>query len=400
MSILDPENLVLNDINVESVTNESGTGVFDRLMDSVNNNILVQYNDNRITNSEYATVYLGSLQAVLSSSIQFVLQEQVSEAQISGMLKDNELKSKQLETANIEIAMKQYELDNLLPEQLSKLQEEIDLLQTQDSELLLDGGKKRLLMDEELETADLQQVNLSIEATLKTAQKDEIVDATIRAGTDLADKLLTTAKQRILLDEEVETSDLQQIILATEEELKTAQKDETVDATVRANSELSDKLVTSTKQRLLMDEEIQTADLQQIILATEEEIKTAQKVETEDSTLRANTQLDDSILTSTKQRLLMDEEIQTADLQQIILATEEELKTAQKIEVEDATLRANTQLDDGLLTSTEQREGLYTDRVLKDKQVAKLGLDNVMRKSEASRDSDADFIYVPTYIKQ
>lgn len=241
MTQLDLNNMTLNDINVDAVTNDSGTGVFDRLMDSVNANILVQYNDGRITNSEYATVYLGSLQAVLSQSVQFVLQEQVSEVQISGMLKDNVLKDKQLETADIEIAMKQYELDNLLPEQLIKLQEEIDLLQTQDSEILLDGVKKRLIMDEEL---------------------------------------------------------------------------------------------------------------------------------------------------------------QTADLQQIVLATEEELKTAQKDEILDATVRANTQLSDGLLTSAEQREGMYTDRVVKDKQAAKLGLDNVMKKSEASRDGDADFVYIPNYIKQ
>ena len=82
MAELDLDNLILNDIELDTITNAAKTGVFDKLMDSVNDNINSQYTNGRITTSDYANVYLGSLQAVLQQSIQFVLQEQVSEAQI------------------------------------------------------------------------------------------------------------------------------------------------------------------------------------------------------------------------------------------------------------------------------------------------------------------------------
>ena len=258
------------DINVDDITNSGGTGVFDKLMESINGQIETQYLSNRITGSDYATVYLGSLQAALSQSIQFAMQEELTEAQVDGVIADNALKAKQLEitqqellaktfevasilplqrdklTKDIDVTersmseqeatgvkqrvlldteeeAKQYEVNNLLPSQFEKLQEEIDLLQTQENELSLDGAKKRLLMDEELDTANLQQILLETEEEIKTAQKAEILAATSRNDTELADKLLTTAKQRILLDEEKETADKQQLL--ADAQLKTAYAD-------------------------------------------------------------------------------------------------------------------------------------------------------------------------------
>lgn len=46
-----------------------------------------------------------------------------------------------------------------------------------------------------------------------------------------------------------------------------------------------------------------------------------------------------------------------------------------------------------------QAENMYTDRVLKDKQTAKLGLDNVMKLAEASRNADVNYVYTPSYTK-
>lgn len=208
----------MSDINISDVTNEDSTGIFDVLMKSINTHIEKQYRENRLTGTEYANVYLGSVQAALAQSIQFNLQNQLVSAQIAGALADNLLKAKQLETAEIEKTVKQYELDNvlpkqleitsvekdakqyeldnLLPQQLEKIQEEVDLLQTQDSEIKLDGTKKRLIMDEELETAGLQQVLLVTEQSIKTKQLVEITDATVRANTQLADGLETSSVQR------------------------------------------------------------------------------------------------------------------------------------------------------------------------------------------------------------
>ena len=59
------------DINVDDITNSGGTGVFDRLMTTINSQIETQFLEQRITGSEYATVYLGAMQSELSQSIQF-----------------------------------------------------------------------------------------------------------------------------------------------------------------------------------------------------------------------------------------------------------------------------------------------------------------------------------------
>ncbi len=82
--------ILVSDItNGEILNNEwSGTGIFDVLMVAVNKNIEVQFNKGRIKGDKYADVYLGSMQAVLAQSVQYVLQEKVSEAQITKIQKE------------------------------------------------------------------------------------------------------------------------------------------------------------------------------------------------------------------------------------------------------------------------------------------------------------------------
>jgi len=77
------------DITIEELTNGElinkewvGTGIFDKLIRSVNLNIESQRAKGYITGEKYAAVYLGSMQSVIAQSMQFLLQEKVVEAQI------------------------------------------------------------------------------------------------------------------------------------------------------------------------------------------------------------------------------------------------------------------------------------------------------------------------------
>jgi len=70
------ENLM--SISIDNVTNDEATGTFDKLMKGVDKHINEQYSSNRINGSDYANVYLGSLQAALAQSIQFELQKEIS----------------------------------------------------------------------------------------------------------------------------------------------------------------------------------------------------------------------------------------------------------------------------------------------------------------------------------
>lgn len=61
----------------------SGTGVFDTLMRANKAHLEAEFSKNRIKGPEYATVYLGSMEAVLRASVEFLLQKNKSAADIA-----------------------------------------------------------------------------------------------------------------------------------------------------------------------------------------------------------------------------------------------------------------------------------------------------------------------------
>lgn len=72
------------DIDLLTTAVVSGTGVFDVLMTATKAHLLEEYNADRITGEEYATVYLGAIQAVMQQAVQYILgqpQVEVAKAQ-------------------------------------------------------------------------------------------------------------------------------------------------------------------------------------------------------------------------------------------------------------------------------------------------------------------------------
>ena len=61
----------------------TGTGAFDDLMEAVNIHLDAQYNLGRITGSDYATVYLGAMQAALQQSVAFVMGLEKTNAEVT-----------------------------------------------------------------------------------------------------------------------------------------------------------------------------------------------------------------------------------------------------------------------------------------------------------------------------
>lgn len=59
----------------------TGNGVFDDMMETLNQHIDAQYQLGRITGSDYSTVYLGAMQSAIAESMRFVLQQQIAEKQ-------------------------------------------------------------------------------------------------------------------------------------------------------------------------------------------------------------------------------------------------------------------------------------------------------------------------------
>ncbi len=67
-----------------TVTNNvvTGTGVFDDLMEAVTTHLEAQYQLGRITGGDFATVYLGAMQAAISQSVSFTLGQESTNAAV------------------------------------------------------------------------------------------------------------------------------------------------------------------------------------------------------------------------------------------------------------------------------------------------------------------------------
>ena len=85
--MIDTRDMEITDITNGEIINGEwiGTGVFDKLIHAVGKNIEIQFDADRIVGSEYANVYLGSMQTVITQSMQYVLQETMTEAQVAEM---------------------------------------------------------------------------------------------------------------------------------------------------------------------------------------------------------------------------------------------------------------------------------------------------------------------------
>jgi hypothetical protein len=212
----------------DSTNADNGTGVFDKLIQSIEQHIESQYKAGRITGSDYWSVYLGSMQSALSESVKFLLSEQQAakqadllNEQILSEKKKNEPgglidleKQKNQEQIDLIIAQTaaQYEsIDasrkdtnrkNLLnSKQVIKIGKESELLTTQNSELLLNGVVERSLKAaQEVATASnaIDNTNkVNAEVALINAREVEQIAATVRMDLESSKKVLLIEAQTL-----------------------------------------------------------------------------------------------------------------------------------------------------------------------------------------------------------
>ena len=180
------------DIQITDVTTGAinGTGVFDKLMSTVKAHIAEEYDKGRIKGQDYSTVYLGSIQSVLQQSIEYVLREKMTEAQIAGVEKETELK--------------EYDLTSIKPKELEIKQKELELRTTE-------SNRMRDMTEAELEKQWGYSVTRNLDGEL-------VLGATI--GTGVIDKeILLKEEQKALAyterigkDKEVASMGLDNII--------------------------------------------------------------------------------------------------------------------------------------------------------------------------------------------
>lgn len=110
----------LNDLTTASVT---GTGVFDVLMKATKQHLEQEFKQGRIKGPEYSTVYLGSLEAVMRTAVDFLTATQKAAAEILLINAQRELVIAQTANAVLE--------GKVLVAQECKLRAEYDLTMAQ-----------------------------------------------------------------------------------------------------------------------------------------------------------------------------------------------------------------------------------------------------------------------------
>ena len=136
-----------------------GTGVFDVLMRANKAHLEAEYAKGRIKGPEYATVYLGSLESVMNTALQFLLQKDQAELQA-------QLIAKQIEKLDKEIDLVVQQTENaaieaeVLHAQKCKLQAEFDVL----VQGRLKTSAEVALLSQKVQTEKAQTVGAGVDA--------------------------------------------------------------------------------------------------------------------------------------------------------------------------------------------------------------------------------------------
>ena len=277
--------IALEDLTSGSVLNPgtqdaswTGSGVFDKLMIAVNANIDLQYKKNRITGTEYATVYLGGIQTVVDKSLQFLLSDKMTEMQIALAEKDLELKEKEIEIRDQELAIQalnqsklQYEVNVLLPDQHTTNIKQQTLLDTEEA-----------AKQYEVDVLLVDNHNSNIK-DIEIKERNAVIEES-----KLEDQLLTSIKQRTLLDteEEAKQYEVTHILPAN---LTSIEKD--ID--IKERSVLLQEAEVAKKIEV-MDDDMEFKERQMVITETESAqdvvLKVLQQVQVDKQTLNLENQ--------------------------------------------------------------------------------------------------------------
>lgn len=178
--------IVLADL---SETTIEGTGVFDVLMRATKTHLEQEFSKNRIKGSEYATVYLGSVESVMRTSLDFLMQRQRVALEAELMAQQVLVAKAEVLKANAQVQVALAEVDKtrleveLLTLNKDKIPAEIAHLQAQ---TLLVGQQKINLVTDELHKQ--AQILLTEQQTVNATKEEAVLiaqECKLRAEFDL-----------------------------------------------------------------------------------------------------------------------------------------------------------------------------------------------------------------------
>ncbi len=275
------------DIDLAQLTNgttaNDGTGVFDVLIQAVERHVEEQYTEGRLAGTDYATVYLGSMQSVLAQSVQFLLNEQQADKQA------------ELIAEQIVSEQKKNEAGGLIDLEKQKIQEQIDLIIAQTaaeyekiSASQQDSVRRNLLnskevirVDKETELVISQNSELLLNGPIDRSLKTEQTVATTSGALDKTNE--TNAQVALINAQElkVQSETLHERFMAIGKLDKEQGFDVTYDLTGAISAITTGSGGLIDEQILKAQEEIdllQSRDLEQLAATTRMDNESSEKV--------------------------------------------------------------------------------------------------------------------------
>ena len=247
-----------------------GTGVFDVLIRETKHLIQEEYSANRIKGSDYANVFLGSIQAVLQSSIDFLLRRKLAEAEANLKIEQaitEANKNKEGGIYDLERCKLKEEIDLIIAqtasqyESISASQEDTfrrNSLNNQDvllriSQLELSNQERDY--NEELHPLNKEKIETDIAATEEqiTASKANTARSDTMSAKDLEvkDEQIASSKADTIRADEMHDKDLE----AKDEQIDLLQSQdlEMIAGTIRKDNESAEKVLLLQAQTLGTD---------------------------------------------------------------------------------------------------------------------------------------------------
>ena len=243
---IDIKTAQLDVLDIQELTTKqlNGTGVFDVLMSTSSIHIKEEYDKGRIRGQEYAQVYLGAMQAVLATSVEYLNRSKLLGIEIANQEKQGLL-------IEAQTALTEAQANQVIQETTLKLPAEIANINA--STALSDANKDRVI--EELTLIPLQ-------GNLLTAQATQVGAETILTNKrvdQLTQELAKIPVEVQLLESQVLTQNAQNQLIAAQTEGVTLQ-----------NTKIPKEILLLDKQALQADGSIAltTAQKEQIVAET------------------------------------------------------------------------------------------------------------------------------------
>lgn len=227
-----PPPITLADLTTASMT---GTGVFDVLMKANKVHLEEEYSKNRIRGPEYATVYLGSMEATMRNALEFLLQRDKNALEAELLQQQIILAGVQVEKARVELAIAEA--------QLPKVEAEIKQIEAQT--ILIEGQTAQLALENDRIVAQTEQIKAQ---TAQLTIQTELISAQAALARQ---QKLNLESDKLLTDEKTKNAVLEGKVLIAQECKLRAEFDLTMKTVEKAAQEialLAQKVITERAQ--------------------------------------------------------------------------------------------------------------------------------------------------------